>query len=161
MINYKHLHYFWIVAKEGSIARACERLHLTPQTVSGQLSLLEEHLGEPLFNRVGRSLELTEIGRQVQAYAGEIFSLGSELEEMVRNFPSSRPLVFKVGVADVVPDRLPIACWCRPSRCVLAATLNGRACRSGMRRTVTRPAMDSRAGRWISCWVRRSRITSP
>ncbi|QYZ66583.1 MAG: LysR family transcriptional regulator [Gammaproteobacteria bacterium (ex Lamellibrachia satsuma)] len=106
MINYKHLHYFWMVAKEGSIARACERLHLTPQTISGQLSLLEESLGEPLFNRVGRSLELTETGRQVQAYANEIFSLGMELEELIRNFPSSRPLVFKVGVADVVPKSI-------------------------------------------------------
>ena len=103
MINDKHLHYLWMAAKEGSIDRAGERLHLTPQTISGQLSPLEEYLGESLFNRVGRSLKLTEIRRQVQAYAGEIFSLGSELKEMVRNFPSSRPLVFKVGVADVVP----------------------------------------------------------
>lgn len=63
MINYKHLHYFWVVAKEGSITRASERLHLTPQTISGQLSLLEDNLGEALFNRVGRNLELTETGR--------------------------------------------------------------------------------------------------
>ena len=81
MINYKHLHYFWVVAKEGGIARASERLHLTPQTISGQLSLLEEHLGEALFNRVGRNLELTETGRLTLSYADEIFSLGGELEE--------------------------------------------------------------------------------
>ena len=88
MINYKHLHYFWVVAKEGGIARASERLHLTPQTISGQLSLLEEGLGEDLFTRVGRSLELTETGRLVLSYADEIFSLGGELEEMVRNLPA-------------------------------------------------------------------------
>ena len=106
MINYKHLHYFWMVAKEGGIARASERLHLTPQTISGQLSLLEEYLGEALFSRVGRNLEITETGRLVLSYADEIFSLGGELEEMVRNLPSGRPLVFKVGVADVVPKSI-------------------------------------------------------
>lgn len=106
MINYKHLHYFWVVAKEGSIARASERLHLTPQTISGQLSLLEDILGEALFNRVGRNLVLTETGRLVLSYADEIFSLGGELEEMVRNLPEGRPLVFKVGVADVVPKSI-------------------------------------------------------
>jgi LysR family transcriptional activator of nhaA len=106
MINYKHLHYFWVVAKEGSITRACERLHLTPQTISGQLSLLEENLGEALFNRVGRNLELTETGRLTLSYADEIFTLGGELEEVVRNLPSGRPLVFKVGVADSVPKSI-------------------------------------------------------
>jgi len=106
MINYKHLHYFWVVAKEGGVGRASERLHLTPQTISGQLSLLEENLGEALFNRVGRNLELTETGRLALSYADEIFSLGGELEEVVRNLPSGRPLVFKVGVADVVPKSI-------------------------------------------------------
>ena len=106
MINYKHLHYFWMVAKEGGIARACKRLHLTPQTVSGQLSLLEENLGEALFTRVGRNLELTETGRLVLSYADEIFSLGNELQEMVSNLQSVRPLIFKVGVADVVPKSI-------------------------------------------------------
>lgn len=106
MINYKHLHYFWVVAKEGSISRASERLHITPQTISGQLSLLEENLGEALFNRVGRNLELTETGRLALSYADEIFSLGGELEEVVRNIPEDRPLVFKVGVADVVPKSI-------------------------------------------------------
>lgn len=106
MINYKHLHYFWVVAKEGGIARASEYLHLTPQTISGQLSLLEENLGEALFSRAGRNLELTETGRMALSYANEIFSLGGELEEMVRNIPANRPLVFKVGVADVVPKSI-------------------------------------------------------
>jgi LysR family transcriptional activator of nhaA len=106
MINYKHLHYFWVVAKEGSIARASERLSLTPQTISGQLSLLEDHLGEALFTRVGRNLELTETGRLVLSYADEIFSLGGELEEMVHNLPDGRPLLFKVGVTEVVPKSI-------------------------------------------------------
>ena len=83
-----------MAANEGSIARACERLHLTPQTISGQLSLLEENLGEALFSRVGRNLEMTETGRLVLGYADEIFSIGGELEEMVRNLPGGRPLVF-------------------------------------------------------------------
>ena len=106
MINYKHLHYFWVVAKEGSIARASERLHLTPQTISGQLSVLEDNLGVALFNRVGRNLELTETGRMALSYADEIFSLGGEMEEVVRNLTDGRPLVFKVGVADVVPKSI-------------------------------------------------------
>ncbi|MEJ2180805.1 MAG: transcriptional activator NhaR [Gammaproteobacteria bacterium] len=102
MINYKHLHYFWVVAKQGGIARASERLHLTPQTISGQISLLEEQLGEDLFIKSGRNLELTDTGRLALSYADEIFSLGNELEETIHNLPSDRPLVFKVGIADVV-----------------------------------------------------------
>ena len=97
MINYKHLHYFWEVARHGSIARASEYLHLTPQTISGQISMLEERMGKPLFNKVGRNLELTDTGRLVLSYADEIFSLGSELEETLRNLPSQRPMDFKVA----------------------------------------------------------------
>ena len=106
MINYKHLHYFCAVAREGSIARASERLHVTPQTISGQLGLLQEYLGADLFSRVGRNLELTEVGRLALSYADEIFSLGGELEEAVHQLPSGRPHVFRVGVVDVVPKSL-------------------------------------------------------
>jgi len=106
MLNYKHLRYFWAVAKQGGIARASERLHLTPQTISGQIGMLEEHLGEALFNKVGRNLELTETGRLVLSYADEIFALGGELEEAVRNLPLARPVVFRVGIADVVPKSI-------------------------------------------------------
>ena len=67
MINYKHLHYFWAVAKQGGVARASEHLHLTPQTISGQINLLEDSLGEALFTRAGRNLELTEAGRLCSA----------------------------------------------------------------------------------------------
>lgn len=106
MLNYKHLRYFWVVAKQGGIARASERLHLTPQTISGQIGMLEDHLGEALFNKVGRNLELTETGRLVLSYADEIFALGGELEEAVRNLPLARPVVFRVGIADVVPKSI-------------------------------------------------------
>lgn len=106
MVNYKHLHYFWVVAKEGGIARASERLHLTPQTISGQLSLLEEYLGISLFSRVGRNLALTETGRLVLSYADEIFSLGGELEELVHQLPASLPETLRVGVVDVVPKSI-------------------------------------------------------
>ncbi len=106
MINYKHLHYFWVVAKEGSIARASKVLHLTPQTISGQLGLLENSLNVSLFSRVGRNLELTETGRLVLSYAEEIFSLGGELKEILQDLPEDKPLVFKVGVVDVVPKSI-------------------------------------------------------
>ncbi len=106
MINYKHLHYFWVVAKRGGVARASETLHITPQTISGQIGLLEESLGEALFQKKGRNLELTEVGRMVMSYADEIFSLGGELEDAVRNMPATRPVTFKVGVADVVPKSI-------------------------------------------------------
>ena len=106
MINYKHLHYFWMVAREGGVARASERLHLTPQTISGQLSLLEEHLGTDLFVRAGRNLELTETGRLVLSYADEIFSLGGEMEEVIHQQPDGRPQLFRVGVVDVLPKSI-------------------------------------------------------
>lgn len=95
-LNFKHLRYFWVVAKAGSIARAGERLHLTPQTISGQISLFEGVLGYKLFNRVGRHLELTDAGRTVLSYADEIFSLGEELEGVVRNPTEGRPIRFTV-----------------------------------------------------------------
>jgi len=103
MVNYKHLHYFWMVANEGSIARASERLHLTPQTISGQLSHLENIMGVKLFSRVGRNLKLTETGRLILNYADEIFSLGAELEEVIHHLPNDGPQLFRVGVVDVVP----------------------------------------------------------
>ena len=103
-MNFKHLHYFWQVAKAGGVTRASEQLHLTPQTISGQIGLLEDDLGTPLFAKRGRNLELTEVGRVAFGYAQDIFALGSELEESVRKFPTGgRPVEFRVGVADAVP----------------------------------------------------------
>ena len=102
-LNFKHLRYFWMVAKAGSIARASERLHLTPQTISGQISLFEDLLGYELFARVGRRLELTDAGRAALSYADEIFMLGEELEGVLRNPAKGRPLLFRAGVTDAVP----------------------------------------------------------
>ena len=106
MLNYKHLHYFWVVAKEGSIARASEKLHLTPQTISGQLTLLENYLGIILFEKSGRNLAITETGRLVLSYADEIFSLGGELEEFVHQLPARLPQTLRIGVVDVVPKSI-------------------------------------------------------
>ena len=106
MINFKNLRYFWAVARDGGVARASERLNLTSQTISGQLSLLEEYLGVDLFSRVGRNLELTDTGRMVLSYADEIFSLGGELEEVIHQWPDGRPQLFRVGVVDVLPKSI-------------------------------------------------------
>ncbi|MFY0699517.1 MAG: transcriptional activator NhaR [Bermanella sp.] len=106
MINFKHLHYFWVVAKQGGIMRASENLHITPQTISGQIRLLEEQLGKSLFEKVGRNLEITDTGRKVLSYADEIFSLGYELEETVKNTAKGRAQVLRVGVADVIPKSI-------------------------------------------------------
>lgn len=106
-MNYKHLHYFWRVARSGGVVKAAEEMHITPQTVSGQIQLLEEQLGTPLFAKAGRNLELTEAGRLAYGYAEEIFSLGAELEESLRHFPEGgRPVDFRVGVADAVPKAI-------------------------------------------------------
>ncbi|MFT7371732.1 MAG: LysR family transcriptional activator of nhaA [Oleiphilaceae bacterium] len=106
MINFKHLHYFWVVAKQGGIMRASENLHITPQTISGQIRLLEEQLGKSLFEKVGRNLEITETGRMVLSYADDIFSLGYELEETVKNTTKDRAQILRVGVADVIPKSI-------------------------------------------------------
>ncbi len=102
-LNYKHLRYFWMVAKSGSIARASEQLHLTPQSISGQLSEFEESLGVKLFRRVGRGLELTETGQRMLGYAEQIFTLGNELVESLRDDALAQSVPFRVGIADSVP----------------------------------------------------------
>ena len=106
MLNYRQLHYFWAVAKAGSIIRASERLHLTPQTLSGQISLLEGTLGVALFLRVGRRLQLTETGRLTLSYADELFQIGNDLEEALRSRPEDRSIQFRVGIDDVVPKSI-------------------------------------------------------
>lgn len=102
-LNYHHLLYFHTVATEGSIARASEKLRLASSTISIQIKELEESLGEDLFHRVGRRLELTEYGRVALTYADEIFSLGREMLDTLRSQPTGRPLRLRVGIADVVP----------------------------------------------------------
>ena len=105
-LNYHHLLYFWVVAKEGSVVRASEELHLAHPTISGQIHRLEEVLGEKLFARQGRSLVLTEAGRVAFRYADEIFSLGREFVDTLKGRASGKPLRLVVGVADVLPASL-------------------------------------------------------
>ena len=101
-LNYKHLHYFWMVAKTGSIVLASDQLHVTPQTISGQLSIFEDAQGEKLFQKSGRNLELTETGRVVFDFAEKIFSLGKELEQLLGQETKERSLLLRVGVSDAV-----------------------------------------------------------
>lgn len=105
-MNFKHLHYFWTVARSGGIARASERLHLTPQTVSAQIKLLEDQLGTALFRPAGRGLELTEAGRLALSYADEIFALGDELRSALASHRGAPVLPFRVGITDVMPKSL-------------------------------------------------------
>lgn len=105
-LSYDHLLYFWTVVREGGIARAAEVLHLTPQTISAQLRVLEEQLGGPLFDRVGRQLKPTELGRMVQRYADDIFNLGNELVRVVRGAPARGHSLLTVGIAEDVPQLL-------------------------------------------------------
>jgi LysR family transcriptional activator of nhaA len=102
-LNYSHLQYFWAVAHEGSVVKAAERLHITPQTISGQIRLLEEAVGQPLFNRVGRRLVLSEMGHVVLEYADEIFSIGAELSQVVREQRSAGPAKLSVGIVNSIP----------------------------------------------------------
>jgi LysR family transcriptional regulator, transcriptional activator of nhaA len=106
-MNFKHLHYFWVTAKAGGVMRAGEQLHTTPQTLSGQIKLLEDWLGRKLFQKNGRNMELTEDGRLALGYADQIFALGAELETAVRLERGTRKVLdFKVGVADSVTKSL-------------------------------------------------------
>jgi len=102
-LNYHHLLYFWTVARAGTIAKAGAELHLAQPTISSQIKLLEEALGHKLFERQGRKLVLTDVGRTVMRYADEIFRLGNELKNVVSGLPSGQQLRLQVGVADVVP----------------------------------------------------------
>ena len=102
-VNYHHLLYFWLVAREGSLARASAELRLAQSTVSKQIHLFEDVLGHDLFAKSGRRLVLTESGRVVFRYADEIFGLGREMLDTLRDRPVGRPLRVTVGMADVVP----------------------------------------------------------
>jgi LysR family transcriptional activator of nhaA len=102
-LNYSHLLYFWTVAREGSIAKASEVLHLTPQTISGQLKLLDDAIGDRLFVRAGRRLVLSDLGKVVYQYADEIFSLGAELAHVARGKAPGMPLTLSVGIVDSIP----------------------------------------------------------
>jgi LysR family transcriptional activator of nhaA len=102
-LNYHHLLYFWTVARTGSVSGASDELRLTQATVSAQLKVLEQSLGEKLFRKAGRHLALTETGKVVFRYADEIFSLGREMMGTLKGRPEGRLARLTVGVADVTP----------------------------------------------------------
>jgi LysR family transcriptional activator of nhaA len=102
-LNYHHLYYFWTVARAGSIARAAEELRLSQPTISNQLKTLEGSLGHRLFERQGRRLVLTDVGRTALRYADDIFQTGRELQQALKGIPTGERLRLAVGVADVIP----------------------------------------------------------
>jgi LysR family transcriptional regulator, transcriptional activator of nhaA len=126
-LNYHHLRYFWAVARAGGLRKAAEQLHVSQPTISAQIAALEETLGEKLFWRTGRNLTLTDTGQEVLGYAEEIFLLGQDLLNSVKQHPTTaRPLRVNLGVADALPKpvayriiepifRLPrpvqVSCW--------------------------------------------------
>jgi LysR family transcriptional activator of nhaA len=123
-MNLKHLHYFWSVARTGSVAAAAERLHITPQTISAQVKQLEDALGTALFQPAGRGLALTDSGRIALRYADEIFALSDALEAALgrRGGPAAQP--FRVGISDAVAKNIayrllaPIAASAEPVRLI-------------------------------------------
>lgn len=102
-LNYHHLLYFWVVAREGGLVPAGKVLHVSHPTLSAQIHALEDQLGEKLFTKVGRKLALTEMGRVVYRYAEEIFTLGREMMDTVKGRATGQPLRLDVGIADAVP----------------------------------------------------------
>ena len=125
-LNYHHLFYFWVIAREGSIKQACEVLTLSQPALSTQLRALEDAIGEKLFSRAGRKLVLTDVGKMVYRYADEIFSLGRELTSTLKGYGTQRPIRLVVGIAEVVPkmvaykllkvvykqfEHMKIVCW--------------------------------------------------
>lgn len=102
-LNYHHLYYFWISAKEGSIVNSSRRLFVSQPTISTQIKSLEDALGEKLFLRAGRKLELTEAGHIAMRYAEEIFGLGREMQDALKGRPGAMRPALRVGVSDVVP----------------------------------------------------------
>lgn len=106
-MNYKHLHYFWAAAKAGGVVRAGQQLAISPQTLSGQIKMLEDRLGCALFRKAGRGLELTDEGHLAVGYADQIFALGAELEARIgRASGVDAALDFRVGLADSVPKSI-------------------------------------------------------
>lgn len=102
-LNYRHLFYFWTVARLGSVARATKELHLSQPAISAQIRRLEESVGEKLLQRSGRGLVLTDVGRVVQRYADEIFTLGRELQQTLAGHPAGRLGRLSVGITDALP----------------------------------------------------------
>lgn len=105
-LNYQHLYYFYVTAKEGSIVKAAEVLHLTPQTISGQIAIFEDHLQQKLFQRKGKRLVINKHGQYVLNYAEDIFGLGAELLQNLRHQVQGQQLNFTIGITNIVPKVL-------------------------------------------------------
>ena len=106
-LNYHHLNYFYVIATEQSVTKAGKKLRLAQSTLSAQLSQFEDHIGVKLFDRKGKKLTLTDMGHRVFAYAQQIFSLGAELQDLIRDRQSDEILKVQVGVTDAVPKHVP------------------------------------------------------
>ncbi|MCE3262231.1 MAG: LysR family transcriptional regulator [Pseudoduganella sp.] len=106
MLNYKHLQYFHAVAMQGTVAKAAQQLHVSPQAISMQLQLLEEQVGQELLQKQGRLLHLTEAGKTVLHYASRIFDLGNELEQAVRRGVLAGQETLRVGICDIIPKAM-------------------------------------------------------
>ncbi len=102
-LNYRHLYYFWVVAKEGGMARAAVRLEMAVQTISAQVRLLEQSLGHSLFKPAGRGMVLTEAGTAALGVAEQIFQLGEQLPAAVREAATGQGLRLAVGISDGLP----------------------------------------------------------
>jgi LysR family transcriptional regulator, transcriptional activator of nhaA len=105
-LNFRHLYYFWVVAKEGSITRAAERLDVAVQTISAQLGLLEQSIGKSLLAPQGRRLVLTEAGRVALRYADQIFLLGEQMQEALADTDIGRTMRLTVGLSDSMPKMI-------------------------------------------------------
>lgn len=102
-LNFRHLYYFWVVAKEGSVTRAAERLDVAVQTISAQLGLLEQAVGKALLAPQGRRLVLTEAGRVALGYADQIFLLGEQLQDVLTETDVGQTMRLTVGLSDSMP----------------------------------------------------------
>lgn len=102
-LNYHHLRYFWAAAKEGGLTRAAEKLHVSQPSICTQIQALENVLGEKLLRRSGQGLALTEAGQQVFSFAEEIFALGEDLMNTMKQRPTTRPLRVNIGIVDSMP----------------------------------------------------------
>lgn len=101
--NYKHLYYFWVVAKEGGMSRAAERLGMAVQTISAQVRELERSLGHQLLKPVGRNVGLTEAGHAAYAQAEQLFQLGEQLPDVLRAATEAPQIALRVGISDGLP----------------------------------------------------------
>ncbi len=102
-LNYHHLRYFWVAAKEGGLTRAAAKLHVSQSSICTQIQALESAMGEKLLRRLGQGLALTEAGQQAFSFAEEIFGLGEDLMNTMNQRPTTRPLRVNIGIVDSLP----------------------------------------------------------